>query len=754
MSKVKFALQGTSDTNRDNDTNMRTTFYTILFCGLFGFTYAQDKDIAKVDKQYEKYSYDRAAEGMEDLGAETADMKRKLAESYLNTDQYKQAERVYLQLVETDSPTADDLRQYAEVLMLNKKYKMANQVMHTFYELSPDDQRAKHFHANPMYHEALLKDKGQFSVKNLDINTAQEDFGTSFYKDKLVFASSREGIKPVRRKWNWNRLPFLDTYVAPRTSDGLGMPSPFQSRANKKYHDGPVAFDEKGEYMVLTRNNYSGTDKNGVRKLKLFIREKEGEDWGELSPFRFNNDEYSYGHATLTADGLTMYLASDMPGGYGGVDIYKSTRDKGGEWSKPVNLGPEVNTEGDEMFPFIHNSEVLFFASDGHPGLGGLDVFATQLSARGEPGAIQNLGNPLNSNLDDFALILDKEMERGYFSSNRDDGKGDDDIYSFDLLKPISFGKRLEGIAMDAEGNPLSNVVVSLLDESGEEISAVVTEADGDYSFVVDPDSEYHLNGQLSDYFDGNTDADTHGDEDLIKADLMLEKDPGFSLLGLISDKDTKAALEGVKVTMTNNLGGPTSEFTTSSAGNFRSPLKGKKLNDRITYNIKLEKEGYLSKTVTYNKLLDRPGQYDVHADLNLDMTKLEVGLDIGKAIDINPIYFDLNKFNIRPDAAAELQKIVNVMNEYPNMVIELGSHTDCRASEAYNMSLSDKRAKASAEWVQKRIVDPQRIYGKGYGESQLVNHCACDRRDPGNKICSEAEHEKNRRTEFRIVKM
>jgi outer membrane protein OmpA-like peptidoglycan-associated protein len=182
--------------------------------------------------------------------------------------------------------------------------------------------------------------------------------------------------------------------------------------------------------------------------------------------------------------------------------------------------------------------------------------------------------------------------------------------------------------------------------------------------------------------------------------------------------------------------------------------LEGRKLSDRISFNIKLEKEGYLPKTVTYNKVLNKPGQYEVQSELDLSMTKLEVGMDIGTAIDIQPIYFDVNKYDIRTDASIELQKIVDVMNAYPKMVIELGSHTDCRATEAYNLKLSDNRAKASAAWIKKKITSPDRIYGKGYGESQLVNHCACDRTDKDNKICSEEEHQENRRTEFRIVKM
>ena len=488
--------------------------------------------------------------------------------------------------------------------------------------------------------------------------------------------------------------------------------------------------------------------------MKLFERSLEDGSWGAEKAFPYNNDEYSVGHATLTADGKTMYFASDMPGGTGGVDLYKSNRQANGTWTTPVNLGTRINTEGNEMFPFIHADGILFFASDGHLGLGGLDVFATPLDAKGTAGIVKNLGTPVNGNRDDFALILDKTMKSGYFSSNRETGNGDDDIYYFALNKPITFGKRIEGIAKDKSGTIVGMAVVSLMDKNGNVLETLTTGEDGYFSFPADDKTEYKLKGSKTEYFDGTEKANTLGDEPVVKADVVLDKDPGISLVGLVREKGTTTVLDGVKVTLLDNLGGPGANYTTDAEGMFRNPLEGKKLADRISYNIKLEKEGYLPKTVTYNKVLDKPGQYEVQSELDLSLTKLEVGMDIGKAIDIQPIYFDVNKYNIRPDAAIELQKIVEVMNAYPTMVIELGSHTDCRATEAYNMTLSDNRAKASAAWIKKKITGADRIYGKGYGESQLVNHCACDRTDKDNQICSEEEHQLNRRTEFRIVKM
>jgi outer membrane protein OmpA-like peptidoglycan-associated protein len=227
-----------------------------------------------------------------------------------------------------------------------------------------------------------------------------------------------------------------------------------------------------------------------------------------------------------------------------------------------------------------------------------------------------------------------------------------------------------------------------------------------------------------------------------------LEKDPGLSLFALITDKKTGKPLDQVKVYLVDNMTGQSKQIVTPPTGDFREALFGKKLNDRGSYNLVLQKEGYFSKTVTYNTVFDRPGQYDVQSVLDLGMDP-EVK-DLAEMIQINPINFDLNKFNIRADAAKELDKIVEVMNKYPNLVVELGSHTDCRASKAYNMKLSDKRAKASAEYIKKKITNPARIYGKGYGESRLLNGCECE--GTVKSDCSEEEHEKNRRTEFKVI--
>ncbi|EPB65589.1 OmpA family protein, partial [Ancylostoma ceylanicum] len=313
---------------------------------------------------------------------------------------------------------------------------------------------------------------------------------------------------------------------------------------------------------------------------------------------------------------------------------------------------------------------------------------------------------------DDFAFNMSDDFKTGFLSSNREGGKGGDDIYAVQLIRPFVFGVTIKGTAKDKKGELVPFAKIDLKDDKGNIIETVTADENGAYTFEAEYEKNYRLGGSKTDYFDGKNTANTFTDEQVVIADVVLEKDPGLSLYALITDKKTGLPLEGVQVYLVDNMTDKSKKITTPVTGDFREALFGKKLNDRGSYNLILQKEGYFSKTVTYNTLFDQPGQYDVHAILDLGLDP-EVK-DLAEMVQINPINFDLNKYNIRPDAATELDKIVEVMNKYPNMVVELGSHTDCRASKAYNMKLSDNRAKASAEYIKKKITNPERIYGKG----------------------------------------
>ncbi len=561
----------------------------------------------------------------------------------------------------------EDYYDYAMILKDNGKYQESNKAMDKFTELKPTDLRAKNYIANRAELPSLLKDDGKYKVEHLNINTDAEDFGTSYYKDEVVFASSKALPKLIQRKSNRNGKPYLNIYVSQIEQGQMKSPALFDKKLDGKMNNGPASFSKDGNYMAYTRNNYELKRKDRIVNLEIYFRSYKEGKWSQPEAFALNNKDYSVGQPCLTADGSTMYFTSNMPGGYGGTDIYRIKKDEKGTWGAPENMGNNLNTEGDEMFPFFEeNNGVLFFASNGRFGLGGLDIFICLVNDA-KVGTVYNAGSPLNTQYDDFALITDDKLITGYFSSNRSGGSGDDDIYAVDILKGLNIGKQIKGFAKDIEGNHLSSTFITLLNDAGSKIDTMTTKTNGAFAFFVDSDKKFKLSGTKDKYAEGDTIANTFGKEFIVRADVIL-----------------------------------------------------------------LTREEHIAK-------------------------KVEVGADLAKIVKLNqsvlnqPIYFNLDKYNLRPDAVAELNKIVLVMNEYPNMVVELKAYTDCRDTYEYNQILSDKRAKVSAWYIKARITKPERIYGKGYGETNLVNGCACE----GNVVstCTEEEHQMNRRTEFIIVK-
>lgn len=715
-------------------------------------SYSQSKMEEKAMKDYSRYNYEKATREFEKVKVKNELDMREMADAYLKLHEYEKSEIWYANLVGAGKALREDSIAYISVLMNNKKYDEAQKQMKSYKLKNKSDTRYDAYLADSNLLEKLAAGD-RFTVANLEINSNQEDFGAAYFNNDVVFASSREGVNPIQRRWNWNQLPFLDVYSAKQKEGGnLYELHPFQKELNGKFHEGPVAFSKNYKLAVFTRNNYEGQSTDHVRKLKLFVYEFINDTWEKSTEFPLNSNEYSVGHGAFNQDGSVLYFASDMPGGKGGVDLYSITRSADGNWGKPVNLGDKINTPGNEVFPTFHSSGILFFASDGQPGFGGLDIFVAQLKNEGF-GKIMNAGSPVNSSKDDFSFTLNDAMKEGYFSSNREGGKGDDDIYHFNMLKPFPFGKTINGQSKDKEGNILPGVVVELKNDKGEVVARATTDQNGNFSFPAEDDKNYTITGNKDNFDTGVTKVSTFVSEAEVKADVVMEKIPQLSLYALITEGKNGPALEGVKVSISETgTNSNIANFTTDKAGDFRKDLAGKKIGDVLRYTVKIEKEGYLTKEVSFEKTIDKEGQINLHEFLDVTLTKPQVGLDLAKMIDIKPIYFDLGKYNIRKDAAIELDKVIKVMNEYPTMVVELGSHTDCRSSAASNLKLSDNRAKSSAEYIKKKITNPDRIYGKGFGETKLLNGCACE--GTVKSTCTEEEHQQNRRTEFIIIKM
>lgn len=719
--------------------------FLAIACQLSAQKTAKEK---RAEELYSFYNFKEAIEKYNELDTLSIEGYRNLASAYSNIGNHPKAEETYKRFIENSAATTDDFFNYASVLKINKKYDEADRWMEKFASSNPSDLRGKDFSANRKLIKEIMVDQGKFTITNLDINSIEDDFGAAFFGKKVVFASSRGGSPLVNRSYNWNNKPFLDLYIAENQEKQLKNVKPLNKKLNKKYHEGPACFASKNTYMAFTRNNYYGKSSQGIVKLQIFFMTLINGKWQNEQSFSLNSSEYSVGHPYLLEDGSTMYFASDMPGGFGGSDIYRISKTQDGVWGEPVNLGDKVNTEANEMFPFIdEKNNLLFFASNGHVGLGGLDLFVGPLM-NGRVSKVINAGAPLNSPFDDFALILDSNS--GFFSSNRAEGKGGDDLYSLDLLKPFVFQTRVEGIVKNQKGDPLPGATVQV--KNGSEVITLKADSQGLFSFLSSPNETYSLLGQLNQYQDKQATITVDGVSPLKSVEIVLEKEPETSLYCQVTEKESKQAIADVKLILMNKNTGLADTVTTDGSGEFIKPLLDVKLNDRLNYKLTLTKVGYLTKTVEYSALIDHLGRYDVAAMIDLSLEKASVGADLAKLINVKPIYFDLGKSVIRKDAAIELDKIVKVMNENPTMIIELGSHTDCRGTMTSNEKLSAARAKSSAEYVQKKISKPERIYGKGYGESKLKNGCSCE--GVIKSTCTEADHQENRRTEFIIIKM
>jgi hypothetical protein len=427
---------------------MKNLIILIIACTVFSFNLsAQQKSYreTRADKFAYNYSYDRVIKTLSGRTNLSVEGQRNLAVSYHKMDQNTESEKLYSKLITNGiGIVAEDYYNYAMVLKMNGKNEASNIQMDQFVNMKPEDLRSVDYRANKKNLASMLSDKGELSLTQQKMNTEALDFGTSYFNNRIVFASTRTTRKLFVRKFNWTNKPFWDMYVADVKNGQLENPELLSKKLNGSMHDGPASFSKKGTFMAYSRNNYKNKDM--VVELQIWFCTLTDGQWSKPVPFKYNSPDYSVTHPSLSADGLTMYFASDMPGSTGGYDIYKTTRSSQGEWTKPVNSGNKINTEGDELFPFIsEDSKILLFSSNGLYGLGGLDIFVSLLN-NDQWGKAYNPGTPLNTQYDDFAAIFDNKTEYGYFSSNRKGGSGGDDIYALELIEPkVEFSVNTSG---------------------------------------------------------------------------------------------------------------------------------------------------------------------------------------------------------------------------------------------------------------------------------------------------------------------
>ncbi len=501
---------------------------------------------------------------------------------------------------------------------------------------------------------------GKHSIRLLDVNTKNSDFGVDFYgKDKVVFASPTEKVRIVRRTWD-NDQGYLDLFIGDIDSTGqIINKRSLRGDVNRKQHEATVTFTKDLKTVYFTANNYNEKDRSvrsstGVDNIQLYKASVNADgEWTNVVKLPFNDKEFSTGSPTLNVDETKLYFVSDRPESIGKTDIFVVDVNSDGSYSEPRNLGPKINTEEREMFPHIDENNVLYFSSNGHEGYGNLDIFISKIYDNTVSTPL-NLEEPLNSPKDDFAYILRTE-NLGYFSSNRKEGKGDDDIYSFIVDEKffIECLQTVNGVVRNNETKALMpGALIAILDSDGKQLQITAAdEVDATYTFDV--------------------------------------------------------------------------------------PCNA-------TYTIVGTKEGFLRKEIEVTTANDI-GSESIKQDVFLDPEFVAVGNEV--LVNIDRIYFDFNKWNIRKDAAEELAKVIEVMNKYPEMKIHATSHTDSRGTKSYNQKLSKLRAMSTIKYLVTKGINPNRLTSEGMGEAKLVNNCS------DGVQCTRKEHQLNRRTEFSVVK-
>ena len=634
-------------------------FITIL-CSFSFNGHAQKAKLAAADKKYDNYAYIDAIKTYERVaqkGYKSVDMFQKLGNAYYFNSDYQNAAKWYAELFAMNTElTPEYYYRYSHSLKSIGDFKKSDEMLALFNQKSGNDSLGKLSKSD--YLAEIKANSGRYDVEDAGINSKYSDYGSAIYLDKVVFTSSRDTGSLAQRKHKWTNQYFTNLYTA-NFGDGMTLNGvkKFDKIINSRFHESTPAFTKDGKTMFFSRNNFidskKGKSESNVTLVKIYQASLENGKWDNVKEVPFNSNNYSTAHPALSTDEKTLYFASDMPGTLGQSDLYKVKINEDGSFGSPENLGNTINTEGRETFPSVTDENEIYFASDGHPGLGGLDIFVSKINPDGTFGKVQNIGEKANSNKDDFAYLIDTKTRRGFFTSNRDGGQGYDDIYKFLETKR-----------------------------------------------------------------------------------LLCEQE----LYGEITDLETSVILPGAKVSLFDSRFNLVSVTNSDDKGNYSFTVECGK-----TYNVRAEKTEYTTKEqkVTID---DKRGKTHFPIALEKATCKVAIGDDLGKCFGIKMIYFDLDKYDIRREAAFDLEKILDVLSKNPSMKLDIRSHTDSRHTFKYNEILSEKRANATIKWLIKNGVDPSRLTGRGYGETQLVNQCA-----DGVK-CSEEEHQLNRRSEFIIT--
>ncbi|KAF2515548.1 OmpA family protein [Flavobacterium foetidum] len=633
---------------------------------------AQDRLVNKAERNYEQkaYAYVSSNDLLDKLIQKkfnSSGIYAKLGDSYYFNADYKNALKAYNQINNLKDDyvlTNEQLFRYAQCLKSNGQFEEASKVI----KMLNDKAGQEAINAGTEYLKEIEKQSNRFTIKLVSVNSDMPDYGVTFYKDNQAFFTSARDINVSERlKDRWNNKPYFKLYQAVITDDGdLTDAKMVKGKIKAVFHQSTPAVTKNGNQMYYTSSNFLqnkfGVDDTNTNRLRIYRATLVNGKWTNIEDLPFNDDSFSNAHPALRPDEKSLIFASDRPGTFGQTDLYEIPINDDGTFGEARNLGASINTIGRETFPSVSATGELYFASDGHSGLGGLDIFEAIGNSLDKDYKVLNVGKPINSPADDFCYVINTKTHKGFFTSNR---TNDDQIYSFTELEPLKviYEITVIGKVYDKKNNQLlPKTRISLVDANREKRDEYYTDDAGEYLIKV-PVGDYFLTYNKIGYQQG---------------------------------------FENVRISNTQK--------------------------DQI-----IEIDKYLETDSDANKIQTQGDKI------------ITDGSDLTNKLDLEPIYFDFTDSRIKRSSKNELNKVFEVLEFYPSMTVDVRSHTDSRGSKEFNLKLSERRAKATIEYLVNKGIKPSRITGRGYGETQLINKCK-----DGIK-CSSQEHQLNRRSEFVI---
>ncbi len=700
----------------------------IIFVFSIQFINAQDQELARAKRFFDKTYYSEAIVLYQKLADEkpSQEVIKNLADSYFYTNDLVKAQRYYRLLISNYNNDLDReyYFRYAQTLKATNKYDDANANLKEYYSKSANSEDSANFENDLKTLENVTAIGKRFEIKNLAINTPNSEFGAVKYGDNLVYAGVK--LKPglFDKKFKWDNETYLNIVAIPlkNINSTDSIVHYFAKELKTGMHESNAIFTKDGKTMYFTRNNSKNgkkkKDDNKISNLQIFKAELVEGKWTNIIALPFNSPNYSVEHPALSADEKVLYFASDMPGSIGSFDIYSVNINKGA-FDTPKNLGPQINTNKREQFPFASADNKLYFSSDGHLGYGSLDVFVSEITGNEYSKPI-NVGLPLNSNLDDFAFYIDSNTKEGFFASNREGGKGGDDIYQFKETKDLiveDCKQFIAGTITDVDTQlALENATVLLQDSENKTLNTITTSADGKFNFTVGCETSYKVSAFKENYTNASKALTLDKTRDKVN-------DGSLSLRSLEVIKQEEKQIAENKRKQEILIEEENKKKEALAAIQLKE--KEKKAKEAAIVAAEVKKNEKVKEILANEK------------DVVKDKDRLIIKTD--------PIYFDYNMWYIRKESKVVLGRVVELMKKYPEMKIEIGSHTDSRGNAKFNEDLSQKRANSTREFIIQSGVDAKRVTAKGYGESVPIVKCKTD------ESCSEEDHELNRRSEFVI---